>query len=417
MSWLVAIFWLSTACVIYAYIGYPLLIAVLAKVSPAETISERRTTELPVSVLVAAHNEESNVARRIREIARLVADRNAGGELIVVSDGSTDRTVARAKVAAAVCENSAGGRIAVRVITQETKLGKAMALNRACEESHHPILILADVRQCWAPDAIDRLVAAFSDDTVGAVSGNLVVESAPGVMAGVGLYWRFEKWLRSTESRFDSMVSVTGCIAACRRELFPALPADTILDDVYWPLVVAMSGHRVVYEERALAFDRLPEKAQDEFRRKVRTLAGNLQLLGRLPSSLLPWRNRLWWQFLSHRCFRLAVPWALLAAQFVAAMLPGTFYRMSFWSQVAFYAVGVAGCSQFIAKRSRVASGIASFVVLNAAAWIAFWVWVSGRASWSWGKITYATSPVPSRGHPALMVQHRAELSGGQLEP
>ena len=95
--------------------------------------------------------------------------------------------------------------------------------------------------------------------SVGAVSGDLVVESPAGVMAGVGLYWRFEKWLRRTESRFDSMVSVTGSICAVRRELFRPIPNGTILDDVYWPLLVAMGGHRVVHDERAHAFDRLPE--------------------------------------------------------------------------------------------------------------------------------------------------------------
>ena len=94
-------------------------------------------------------------------------------------------------------------------------------------------------------------------------------------MAGVGLYWRFEKWLRRTESRLDSMVSVIGCIAAVRRELLATLPAGTILDDVYSPLAVAMAGHWVVHDERFKAFDRLPERTRDEFRRKVRTLACN----------------------------------------------------------------------------------------------------------------------------------------------
>src|SRR5262249_24591108 len=151
-----------------------------------------------------------------------------------------------------------------------------------------------------------------ADSAVGAVSGELVVESAPGVMAGVGVYWHFEKWLRRAESGFDSMVSVTGCIAAARRELFRPIPAGTILDEVYWPLNVAMAGYRVVHESRARAYDRLPERARDEFARKVRTLAGNFQLMAVMPKSLAPWRNRLWWQFVSHRVLRLAVPWALL---------------------------------------------------------------------------------------------------------
>jgi len=112
---------------------------------------------------------------------------------------------------------------------------------------------------------------------------------------------------------------------------------------------------------------------------------------------LLPWRNRLWWQFVSHRALRLVVPWALLAMLIVAAVLPGAFYRFAFWSQAGFYLVGLAGCWPPAAARSRLASGIASFLILNAAAWVAFWVWMSGSAARSWGKVSYdrVVSPIP----------------------
>ena len=396
MNLLEIVFWLSAACVIYTYIGYPLLLAAMARLWPRGRTRVGQPPDSPVSVVLAAHNEEFRIGARIRELVGLVTARPAGGEIIVVSDGSTDRTVAEAQAAAAEAELATEGRIPVCVLVQETNLGKAAALNQAHAVARHPLLILADARQRWADDAIGRLLAPFADPAVGAVSGDLVLESAPGVMAGVGLYWRFEKWLRRTESRFDSMVSVTGCISAVRRELFPKLPAGTILDDVYWPLTVAMGGHRVVHEERAKALDRLPEKASDEFRRKVRTLAGNFQLMSRSPAVLLPWRNRLWWQFVSHRALRLVVPWALLAMLIVAAVLPGSFYRFAFWSQAGFYLVGLAGCCRLVAARSRLASGIASFLVLNAAAWVGFWVWMSGSAARSWGKVSYdrVVSPI-----------------------
>src|SRR5262249_16549227 len=208
-----------------------------------------------------------------------------------------------------------------------------MALNRAHAAARYPLLIFADARQTWAPDAIDRLVAAFGDPSVGAVSGDLVVESAPGVMAGVGLYWQFEKWLRRTESRFDSMVSVTGSICAVRRGLFRPIPIGSILDDVYWPLAVGVVGSRVGHEDQARAFSRLPARARDELRRKVRTLAGNFQLIARMPAALLPWRNRLWWQFVSHRALRLMAPWALLALLATSAALEGALFRAAFLSQ------------------------------------------------------------------------------------
>ena len=89
------------------------------------------------------------------------------------------------------------------------------------------------------------------------------------------MYWKFEKWIRRTESQLYSMVGATGAISAVRRELFRPVPAGTLLDDVYWPLQVAMQGYRVVHDSRAKAYDRLPGRVKDEFRRKVRTLAGN----------------------------------------------------------------------------------------------------------------------------------------------
>jgi len=402
MTWLEATVWLSAACVSYTYVGYPLILALAARLRSAGRNGGLSAPDFPVSVVLAARNEESRIGARVPELVRLLAARTAGGEVIVVSDGSTDGTVAQALAAATEADSTTHGRIPVRVLVQEPNLGKAMALNRAQTEARHPILVFADARQTWADDAIDRLVAAFSEPSVGAVSGDLVVESAPGVMAGVGLYWKFEKWLRRTESRFDSMVSVTGSISAVRRELFPIVPAGTILDDVYWPLAVAMGGHRVIHEERARAFDRLPGRARDEFRRKVRTLAGNFQLMALMPAALIPWRNRLWWQFVSHRALRLVVPWSLLAVLVVTAVLPGPLYSIAFWSQAIFYLLGLAGCWPAVATRSRLASGIASFLVLNAAAWVAFWVWASGWSSRSWAKIEYPVpAPLARPGQPA----------------
>ncbi|MGO9919381.1 MAG: glycosyltransferase family 2 protein [Isosphaeraceae bacterium] len=398
MSWLEALFWLSGVSVFYAYVGYPMILALAARLRPIRAQSGSCSSALPVSVVLAAHNEESRIAARIRELVSLVAAHPAGGEVVVVSDGSIDHTVEEARAAATGAELSTHGRVPVRVLVQDRKLGKAMALNRAHAAARHPILVFADARQTWAPEALDRLVAAFDDPSVGAVSGDLVLESAPGVMKGVGLYWRFEKWLRLTESRLDSMVSVTGCIAAVRRGLFRTLPAGTILDDVYWPLAVAMAGHRVVHEERARAFDRLPERARDEFRRKVRTLAGNFQLMTLMPLALLPWRNRLWWQFVSHRAFRLLVPWALLAMLVASTVVGGTFFRAALYGQLAFYLLGIAGAYPAVGTRFRPASAIASFLVLNAAAWIAFWVWACGRSARSWARVEYVV-PVP--GQPA----------------
>jgi cellulose synthase/poly-beta-1,6-N-acetylglucosamine synthase-like glycosyltransferase len=384
MTMLELSFWICAALVVYTYVGYPLLMAVLARLwgRPPRRCPVYRPS---VSIVLAAHNEECSIGRRLEELVGLIDSAGLDGEVVVACDGSTDATAAVARA------NFSG---LVRVLELPERVGKAAALSEACAAAGNEILVFADVRQSWAPDALPLLLENFADPAIGAVSGDLVVESGPGVMAGVGLYWRFEKWLRGTESQFHSMVGATGAISAVRRELFRPIPQGTLLDDVYWPLQVAMQGYRVVHDRRAHAYDRLPERTGDEFRRKVRTLTGNYQLLRLMPTALLPWRNPVWFQLVSHKLLRLAVPWALLAVLTLSALLPGAGYRALFWAQAAGYLAGLAGMWHTVGARLRPLSAAASFLVLNAAAWLAFWVWISGRAGRSWAKVAYKPSPV-----------------------
>ena len=388
MRYLQILWWLSLACIAYAYLIYPVMMAVAARLRPLRL---PRTGTMPssVSIILAAHNEAKTIAGRIRELLGLLDASGLSGELIVVSDGSTDSTGATARSFSAA---------PVRVIEMAENMGKAVALTRACAAARYPILIFADARQHWHPQALVRLLARFTDPAVGAVSGELIVESAPGVMAGVGLYWRYEKWLRRNEGRVHSTVGVTGAISAVRRELFRPIPPATLLDDLYWPLGVAMQGRRIVHEPTAIAYDRLPESPRDEFRRKVRTLSGNFQLLGRLPAGLLPWRNPIWFELLSHKVLRLLVPWAMLALFLLSAVIPGELYRAAFWTQIGFYGLAICGLARSLSARLRIASAASSLLVLNAAAWIAFWVWASGRAGRSWKKVVYESEPA---GQPA----------------
>jgi poly-beta-1,6-N-acetyl-D-glucosamine synthase len=373
-------FWVCTAVVGYTYVGYPLLLAAVSRwrgrrwqVGPVAT---------SVSIVLPVHNEEANLPRRLGELARLVTTSGLPGEIVVVSDGSTDRS---AEVARGFADRG------VRVIELPEKSGKAIGLSAGCSEARHDLLIFADARQRWADDALARLVENFADPQVGAVSGDLVLETAPGVLAGVGLYWRFEKWLRRQESKLWAQVGVTGAISAVRRPLFRPVPPGTLLDDVYWPLHVALQGYRVVHDERAKAYDRLPDRPRDEFRRKVRTLAGNFQLLTLLPAAAcLPWRNPVWWQWVSHKLLRLAVPWALLGMLVLSVLLwQQPFYFWAAVAQVTGYGLGVLGMVPAVGGRLKLLGAAASFLVLNSAAWLAFWVWITGRAGRSWHKVQY----------------------------
>jgi glycosyltransferase involved in cell wall biosynthesis len=374
-----AAFWLSAALVGYTLVGYPLLLALAGRLWPRP----HRVEPVPasISIILAVHNEEMHLGRRLTELTEMLHAGGTPGEIIVVSDGSTDGSV---EVARAFEDRG------VRVVALKRNQGKAAALSRAFAEARHEIVAFADARQRWAADALARLLENFADPRVGAVSGDLVLETTPGVMAGVGLYWRVEKWLRRAESRIGSQAGVTGAISAVRRGLLPAaIPAGTLLDDVYWPLCVAMRGCRVVHDERARAFDRLPDRPRDEFRRKIRTLAGNYQLVTLLPGSLLPWRNPVWPAWVSHKLLRLVVPWAMLVMLIASGSVPSPLYQALFVTQVAGYGLAMLGLVPPIGRRVKLFGAAASFLVLNAAAFLAFWVWVGGTARQSWRKVSY----------------------------
>ncbi len=386
-------FWASATLVAYVYLGYPVLVAILARFFGRPPRLAGVGDPCPsVSVVIAAYNEEGSIDRRLREFASRIADDGLIGEIIFVSDGSTDRTAAIAL--------EQGPPSMVRVIDLGANCGKAVALSTGCVAATNDVIVFADVRQTWAPDALLRLLAPFADPSVGAVSGDLVVETAPGVMAGMGLYWRYEKWLRANEGLLHSTVGATGAISAVRRELFQPIPPGTILDDVYWPLQVAMRGARVIHESRAKAFDRLPEKTKDEFRRKVRTLSGNFQLVAKAPATVLPWRNPIWIQFVSHKLGRLAAPWALIVLFISGLALVAVdssarwFFLVVTLGELVLYALAVLGLAGM--TNNKLVSASASFLVLNAASWASFWVWASGHSVRSWGKVSYNTAPTPA---------------------
>ncbi|MGF1578733.1 MAG: glycosyltransferase family 2 protein [Gemmataceae bacterium] len=372
-------FWVGVGITAYACVGYPLLIWALAKVFPA-TPGEKAPMPESVSVVLCVKDEENRIVGRLRELLCLVNDSPYDGEIIVVSDGSTDNTV---ELARGFRSNQ------IHVIELDQNVGKAAALTIGCQQARHDILVFADVRQRWASDALVKLVSHFQNADVGAVSGELVIETRPGVITGVGFYWRYEKWIRHQESQRYSMVGLTGAISAVRRELFRPIPPGTLLDDVYWPMQVLLQRKRVILDRGAIAYDQLPEKAADEFKRKVRTLTGNYQLVTRLPDILIPGRNPVWFEFVSHKLMRLVMPWALLMMLASCVLINLPFYNGILYIQIAFYVIGLLGLWTGLSKKSKIASAAGSFIVLNVAAWVAFWVWVTGRADRSWRKVHY----------------------------
>jgi cellulose synthase/poly-beta-1,6-N-acetylglucosamine synthase-like glycosyltransferase len=303
-----------------------------------------------VSVVIAVRNEAARLPRRLRNIVEQTYPGPL--EIIVASDGSTDHP----RTAVASCRN-------VRLL-ELPAAGKAVALNHGVASAGGEILVFADTRQQFSPAAITALVENFDDPEVGCVTGDLMLDcetdrqhSEPGVGEGVGLYWRYEKWLRRVESDIWSTLGATGAIYALRRSMWQPLPADTLLDDVLAPMRVVLAGQRTVFEPRARAFDCASPSAAVEQRRKVRTLAGNYQILALEPLLLLPFRNPVWLQYASHKLGRLLVPWALLGILLSSAALAssGWVYLVALILQLSFYALAATGW--WLSRSARVASG------------------------------------------------------------
>ena len=295
---LLFLFWASIAIIGYTFAGYPLTLALWGAVRPRSW--RREPYEPAVSVVIAAHNEAGFMSQKIRNLIALdyPADRL---EILIGSDGSTDGTAERIL---AISEAR------VRPFIFPQRRGKAEVLNTLIPKARGEIILLADARQTFDPSVLRVLTRSFADPEVGAVSGELVLgRSQPGsaVGNGSGLYWRYEKFIRSRESAVDSSIGATGAIYAIRKSLFQSIPDDTILDDVLIPLRITRGGHRVVFDREALAYDFASAAPGQEFTRKVRTLAGNFQLFARERWLCNPFRNRLWWQVISHKALRLIV--------------------------------------------------------------------------------------------------------------
>jgi biofilm PGA synthesis N-glycosyltransferase PgaC len=372
-----SLFWISIVAIFYTYIGYPVVVWLLGRMRNLKVSKSAVTPR--VSVVIACHNEASNIEARIKNLlesdypARLL-------EIVIISDGSTDFT-------ADIARRYVSNRVHIFAYTEQR--GKATALNVGAEIASGEIIIFADARQWFEPDAIKELASNFADARVGAVSGELLLDGGANatVGEGVGLYWKYEKWIRKSESRFNSVIGATGAVYAIRRKLWQPLPHQTILDDVYTPMQIALAGSRIVFDEKARAHDRATDSASREFSRKVRTLTGNYQLCQLMPRLLLP-TNALLFQFYSHKLMRLAAPiffLILLAANLAIVALPSSatntlFYEASLTAQMIFYASVLAGGYLLKRKRKvRLLNFAYVFSVMNAAALVGLIYFILGK--------------------------------------
>ena len=364
-------FWAATGLIVYTYVGYACLLRLRAlwRSRPVK----RGVYQPSVSVVVVVRNEEQVLEHKLGNLLGLNYPCDQW-EVIVVSDGSTDRTEAILR------EYRTNPR--VPVIMNQISQGKAAGLNDAIALAHGEIIVFTDARQKIEPSAVRLLAENFADPEVGCASGELMLgdpNRGQEAVRGTGLYWKIEKKIRELESATGSVVGATGALYAIRRSLAVPVPSGTILDDVYTPMNVVRQKARVVFDERAHAWDIPDLGPKREFDRKVRTLTGNYQLV-QLAPWLLTTENPILFQFVSHKLLRLLVPFALVLALLTVFFLKGPVYKLALACQLAFYALGVLGMMPLNkGPLTRMTDAAFTFVMLNTAALLAFANFVTGR--------------------------------------
>jgi biofilm PGA synthesis N-glycosyltransferase PgaC len=318
-AWL---FWFFIAYIVYVYAAYPLALALAARlkrapsfeppgaqrgVSPGDSpgdLPEDPPDPPSVTLLIAAYNEQDVLERKLANSLELDYPRDRL-QIVVAADGSSDRTTQ-------IVRTFAGKGVLLSY--DPDRRGKMAAINRAMPMATGEIVVFSDANNLYERDALRELVAPFADASVGAVTGAKVIVEGDGALGGSeGLYWRYESFIKSMETRLGTCTGVSGEILAVRRGLFQPAPEGVINDDFYTGMRVIRQGRRVVYAPGARSYERVSASAQDEVARRARIVAGRFQALT-MAGALLPRRPLVAWQVISHKFARPLVPLAMIGA-------------------------------------------------------------------------------------------------------
>lgn len=372
------LFWSAVAIIAYTYIGFPLLVLLRSRVAPRPVASGDVTPS--VSLVIAAHNEEDSIGGKLENV--LAMDYPAEQlEILVASDGSTDRT-----------EQIVRGFAArgVRLLALP-RLGKARALNAAIAVARGEVLAFSDANSMFERQALRRLVSPLADDTVGGVAGDQRYDLPDrGDTNGCGerSYWNFDRLMKRAESRAGHVISATGAIYAIRRKLFQAVP-EGVTDDFVTSTRVIAQGYRLVFCGDAVAWEPVAPSQQAEFSRKVRVITRGFRSLLVMRSLLNPFRHGFYsLQLLSHKLLRrlMFLPLSVLLIGSFLLWQDGMLYRAAASAQAAFYALAACGtvASNRQWRTTKLFAVPAYFCMVNLASLIALWRLATGHAVVVW---------------------------------
>lgn len=369
-------FWVALAALFYVYAGYPLLLAMLGVLKSRQKAEVGPTPSL--SVLIAAYNEEAGIRKKIEQTLALDYPAELL-EIIVLSDGSTDQTET-------IVESFRDPR--VRLLRVTGRKGKTNAQNEGVKVARGEVLIFSDATTIYHPLALRYLASNYRDASVGAVSGRYqYFDTADGSPTGAGTiaFWNYENFIKIRQSRLRTISGCCGCIYSVRRSLYTDLSPD-VISDLVQPLHVIRQGYRVVFEDRALAYEETTHTTSEEFRMRVRVVTRGIGGLLSVPNLLTPWKFP-WvcFQLWSHKVLRWLVPFFLLVlfgSDLLVAAYPG--YRLFLVAQLAFYFMAILSSIIPIHKRWKPLGIPLYFCTLNAAALVSVIEVIRGKKYTVW---------------------------------
>jgi cellulose synthase/poly-beta-1,6-N-acetylglucosamine synthase-like glycosyltransferase len=386
-----AIFTVAVAMIGLIYIGYPMLIFILSRLF-AFPVRQAEITP-SVSFVIAAYNEEKDIARKIENTLALDYPREKL-EILIASDCSTDGTDE-------IVLGYTG--LGVYLHRQPERAGKTVAQNRAVKISTGEILIFSDATTMYGTDALRRIVRNFADPAVGCVAGQLIYVDRTSTAVGRGCrsYWGYEKFLKSCESQLRSLIGVSGCLYAVRRSCHAKL-ANDMIDDFVIATEIHLQGLRTIYEPDAISTEDTNNRARDEFRMRVRVIEQTMSALDRYRQVLNPFRHGMFAiQMICHKLLRYTLPVWLLIALITSALLmrSSDFFALVFLLQLLFYALSVAG---YLGERFKLSHSLLSmpyyFVLVNVASLVAFLKYIRGEAHVVWDPVRSGADPLRTGG-------------------
>jgi lipopolysaccharide/colanic/teichoic acid biosynthesis glycosyltransferase len=403
-----ALFWFSTAAILHHHAVYPLSLRLLSrKREPAPPAAD-----LPqVTIIVPAYEEEALIAAKIKNLAAI----DYPPPLLAVEihgDGCTDRTCLLAEKAILAADTS--HRFTVFDHTENR--GKIALLNEAVANARTPVIILSDASACFKPDAVKALVRHFADEKIAAAGG--VYDCKANGSQGEQHYWRYQNSLRISEASLDSALGLSGALYAFRRELFTALPADTINDDFIIPMRMALMGKRIKLDDQVTVTEIERTAPGQEWARRTRIGAGNIQQVLRLPGLANPMRPALAYCFVSGKALRSIMAFLMAAAfLFNIPLASGSlFYSLTLFTQILAY-LAAAGALLFPAERRRApfaqAAALVSGHLANGVGVVRY---LRGVHSGKWSRASHGASERGLYGSPSVRMAKRLfDILSGSL--